>query len=124
MCGSRHLARVGATLTLAMVLGTGARAACDVADAGIEESIAAKPALREEANAQALRDLRTLRDAAIVLDTYKHPEECARLVAIVKELVAKPAKAIEASGDTDEDAAEKVAESRKPKPPEKAKAKE
>jgi hypothetical protein len=27
-----------------------------------------------------VRDLRTLRDAAVVLDTYKHPEVCARVL--------------------------------------------
>lgn len=94
-----------------------APATCDVADAGIEELIAKTPTLREAANAQVVRDLRTLRDAAIVLDTYKRPEECRRLVSLVRKLAANPATAVEASGDTDEEAAERVAESREPKAP-------
>lgn len=106
--------RLGAAFVLAGLLSSGAQAACDVANAGIEEVIVAKPSL------QAVRDLRTLRDAAIVLETYKHPEECARLIAIVKEMVAKPAKTIEARGDPDEEAAERIAASRKPKAAEKA----
>ena len=92
-----------------------APAACDVAGAGIEELIAKTPTLRAEANVQVVRDLRTLRDAAIVLETYKHPEECRQLVALVRRLAANPGQAVEASGDTDEEAAERVAESREPK---------
>ena len=36
----------------------------------------------------------------------RHTAECQRLVAVVRELVADPARAIETSGDTDEDKAE------------------
>jgi hypothetical protein len=32
----------------------------------------------------AVRDLRTLRDAAVVLDTYKHPEVCARVLTVLR----------------------------------------
>ena len=83
----------------------------------IEEQIAAKAELQEGANRQTLRDLRTLRDAAIVLESYKYGPECERLLAIVKTLAANPDKAIEQSGDTDEDKAESIAESRKPRTP-------
>ena len=97
--------------------GVTAVAACNVQDAKIEEAIAGKKELREKANVQAVRDLRTLRDAAIVLDSFKYEAECERLVAIVKTLAADPQKAIEQSGDTDEDKAEAVEAAREPKAP-------
>lgn len=94
-----------------------AHAACDVAGARIEETIASKGELREGANAQIVRDLRTLRDAAIVLDSYKFPGECEVLLGIAKSLAKDPDTTIEQSGDTDEDRAERVAAARKPKAP-------
>ncbi len=112
-----RLARFLAPLTLALGLAAGTAQACDVAGAKIEEQIAAKSELKEGANQQALRDLRTLRDAAIVLEAYKYGPECERLLAIVKTLAADPEKAIEQSGDTDEDKAESIAEARKPRGP-------
>src|SRR4051812_17171531 len=55
------------------LLGAGpALAACPVADATVEKAIATKPELRGSANVQVVRDLRTLRDAAVVLDAYEH----------------------------------------------------
>ncbi len=93
----------------------GAQAACDVKGARIEEQIAAKPDLQKDANAQTVRDLRTLRDAAIVLETYKYPGECEVLLGIARSLLTDPAKTIEQGGDTDEDKAESLVEARKPK---------
>ncbi|NEU12295.1 photosystem reaction center subunit H [Methylobacterium sp. BTF04] len=93
----------------------GASAACDVKAAKLEEAIAAKSELRETANKQTVRDLRTLRDAAIVLETYKYGTECERIVEIVKALAANPEKTIERGGDTDEDKAEDLLEAREPK---------
>lgn len=103
--------------TLAALLTTSspASAACDVTGAKIEETIARKGELRQGANAQIVRDLRTLRDAAIVLDTYKFPGECEVLLGIARTLVADPDKTIEQGGDTDEDKAETLVEARKPK---------
>lgn len=92
-------------------------AACDVAGAKLEEAVAARKELREPANAQLVRDLRTLRDAAIVLDTYKHEPECERLLAILKVLTADPVKTIDRSGDTDEEKADAIEETRAPKAP-------
>ncbi len=46
------------------------------------------------------------REAALILDSNKHTAECERLVAVVRELVADPARAIKTSSDTDEDKAE------------------
>jgi hypothetical protein len=94
-----------------------AQAACDVKGAEIEEAIARKSELREDANAQMVRDLRTLRDAAIVLETYKFPGECEVLLGIVRSLLANPSKTIEQGGDTDEDKAESLIEAREPKEP-------
>lgn len=90
-------------------------AACDVKGAKLEEAIADKSELREAANKQTVRDLRTLRDAAIVLETYKYAAECESLMAIVAKLAADPEKTIERGGDTDEDKAEDMMEARKPK---------
>lgn len=95
----------------------GAPAACDVKGAKLEEAIAGKSELREAANKQTVRDLRTLRDAAIVLETYKYEAECARLVTIVRALAANPEKTIERGGDTDEEKAEDLMEAREPKAP-------
>ncbi|MCJ2036686.1 photosystem reaction center subunit H [Methylobacterium sp. J-068] len=107
-------------LTAALVLLAGAAtadAACDVKGAKLEEAIAGKSELRETANKQTVRDLRTLRDAAIVLETYKYEAECERLVAIVRSLTANPEKTIERGGDTDEEKAEDLMEAREPKTP-------
>ena len=99
----------------ALAAGTTASAACDVAGLKLEDEIARKGELREPANRQTVRDLRTLRDAAIVLDAFKYEPECERLLAIVRTLTASPAKTIERSGDTDEEKAEAIEESREPK---------
>ncbi|GJD51921.1 hypothetical protein OPKNFCMD_4680 [Methylobacterium crusticola] len=93
-------------------------AACDVVGLRLEDAIAKKPELQQPANAQTVRDLRTLRDAAVVLDAYKHPAACAQVVAILRGLVADPQRTIEQGGDTDEEKAEAVEESRAPKAPE------
>ncbi len=87
---------------------------CRVEAAKLEQTIARKPELREDANAQTVRDLRTLQEAAIVLQQYKHESECAQVIAALKTLAADPERAI-ASGDTDEDKAEALAKVRTPK---------
>jgi hypothetical protein len=91
-----------------------ASAACNVREAGLEEALAAKPELREPANRPLAADLRTLRDAAIVLETYGFGTECEGLVAIVAKLAADPKRTIE-RGDTDEGKAEAMIEASKPK---------
>ena len=55
-----------------LVIANPARAACPVDNAKVEKAIATKPELRGGAGAQVARDLRTLRDAAVVLDAYDH----------------------------------------------------
>lgn len=112
--------RVVLASLLALSVTTGAAsAACDVKEAKIEEAIAAKKELQEAANKQMVRDLRTLRDAAIVLDTYGFRPECGQLLQIVKTLLSNPEKTIEQSGDTDEEKAEAIEEAREPKASEK-----
>ena len=92
-----------------------ALAGCPVDDAKVEKAIATRPEFRNRANAQVVRDLRTLRDAAVVLEAYEHEGACKRLVAVLNTLAANPERALEA-GDTDEDKAEEVEKARKPKP--------
>lgn len=99
----------------ALVVAGPAFAACPVADAEVENAIATKPAFRAGANAQVVRDLRTLRDAAVVLAAYEHESACRRVVAVLTTLTANPELALEA-GDTDEGKAEEVEKARKPRP--------
>lgn len=90
-------------------------AGCPVTDAKIEKAIASKPEFRDGANAQVVRDLRTLRDAAVVLDAYEHEGACKQVVAVLNTLASNPDRALEA-GNTDEGKAEAVEKARKPKP--------
>ena len=86
---------------------------CRVTDLKLEQAISQDSKLRQSANAQVVRDLRTLREAALILDANKHTAECQRLVTVVRELVADPKRAIETSSDTDEDKAEVLDEMRR-----------
>ena len=90
-----------------------ALAHCRVTDLNLEQAISRKNELRQSAHAQVVRDLRTLREAAIILDANKHTAECRRLVAVVRALVADPKRAIETSSDTDEDKAEVLDKTRR-----------
>jgi hypothetical protein len=92
-----------------------ALAHCGVADLKLEHAISRKAELRQSANAQVVRDLRTLREAALILDANKHTAECQRLVTVIRELVADPKRAIEISSDTDEDKAEALDKTRRQK---------
>jgi hypothetical protein len=62
-----------------------------------------------------MRDLRTLREAAVVLDAYEQDGACKRVVAVLNTLASHPERALEA-GDTDEGKAEEVEKARKPNP--------
>ena len=92
-----------------------ALAHCGVADLNLEQAISRKAELHQSANAQVVRDLRTLREAAMILHANKHRAECRRLVAVVRELAADPKRAIETSSDTDEDKAEALDKMRRPR---------
>jgi hypothetical protein len=101
-------------LLSALAAANPALAACPVDNAKVEKAIATKPELRGGAGAQVARDLRLLRDAAVVLDAYEHAGACKQVVAVLNTLAANPERALEA-GDTDEGKAEQIERARKPK---------
>jgi sporulation protein YlmC with PRC-barrel domain len=80
---------------------TAARAECEIADAKLEEAIQQNPKLRGPANSQSVRDLRSLR------------EDCERLLANIRELIAGPPMG--SLGDNDEEEADKQNAAREPK---------
>ena len=90
-------------------------AQCDVTKLKVEKAVPPHSGLRQSENAQVARDLRTLREAAVILDAKKHTTECRRLVAVVRGLVANPDRTVETSGDTDEGKAEILYETRRRK---------
>src|SRR3954471_19964821 len=92
---------------------TGAKAECEIADAKLEEAISQNPRLRGPANSQSVRDLRSLRDAAFTLWSYGRHEDCERLLANIRELVAGPS--MSTLGDNDEEEADKQTAAREPK---------
>src|SRR6476659_1726247 len=99
------LLSIGATLT--------AHAECQIADAKLEEAILTKPQLRGVANRQAVRDLRSLRDAALTLQSYGRHDDCERMLATIRELIAGPI--MSSLGDNDEESAERQNAAREPK---------
>jgi hypothetical protein len=86
---------------------------CQIADAKLEEAILQKPELRGRANRQMVRDLRSLRDAAFTLWSYGRHDDCERLLANIRELVAAPSMA--SMGGNDEEEADKQISAREPK---------
>jgi hypothetical protein len=102
-----------AVVFLATVGASKALAECQIADAKLEEAILQNPALRGPANRQAVRDLRSLRDAALTLRSYGRHDDCERLLGNIRELAAGPPMG--SLGDNDEDAAEKQIEAQEPK---------
>jgi hypothetical protein len=83
----------------------GASAECQIADARLEEAVLNSPKLRGPDHRQAVRDLRSLRDAALTLRSYGRHDECERLLAAIRELIAGPPMG--SLGDNDEEEAEK-----------------
>ena len=69
---------------LSMIGVTSAMAECQIADAKLEEAILQNPELRGPKNRQAVRDLRSLRDAAFTLWSYGRHEDCERLLANIR----------------------------------------
>jgi hypothetical protein len=92
---------------------TPALATCQIADAKLEEAILNKPELRGRANRQTVRDLRALRDAAFILWSYGRHDDCERLVANIRELLAAPSMG--SLGGNDEEEANKQFTAREPK---------
>ena len=87
-------------------------AECNISDAKLEEAILQKPELRDPANRQMVRDLRSLRDSAFVLWSYGRHEDCDRLLASIRELVSSPSMGD--LGVSDEDEAEQQFAAREP----------
>ena len=109
------MTRIAVTLYAALfcAIGTnGARAECQIADAKLEEAILNKPQLRGIKNRQAVRDLRSLRDAAFTLQSYGRHDDCERMLANIRELIAGPV--MSSLGDNDEESAEKQNAAREP----------
>jgi hypothetical protein len=92
---------------------TGAKANCQIGDAKLEEAILARPELRGPTGRQIVRELRILRDAAFTLWSYGRHEDCERLLANIRELIAAPS--IGALGGNDEEEADKQITAREPK---------
>jgi sporulation protein YlmC with PRC-barrel domain len=105
------------TLFMAALIACGgitqALAECQIADAGLEEAIQQNPRFRGPANSQAVRDLRSLRDAAFTLRSYGRHDDCERLLANIRELIAGPPMG--SLGDNDEEEADKQIAAREPK---------
>lgn len=95
-------------------LGTPAALAdCQIGDAKLEEAILQKPKLRGPANRESVRALRSLRDAAFTLRSYGRHDECERLLATIRELIAGPS--MDSLGDNDEEEAQKQSAALEPK---------
>lgn len=106
-------AKVILTVVSLIALGvTDAMADCQIADAKLEEAILKSSNLRGPANRQAVRDLRSLRDAAFTLRSYGRHDDCERLLANIRELVSGPS--MSSLGDNDEEEAEKQIAAREP----------
>ena len=90
-----------------------AKADCQIGDAKLEEAILKKPELRGPANRQTVRDLRSLRDAAITLWSYGRHDDCERLLGNIRELVSGPPMG--SLGGNDEEEADKQIAAREPK---------
>jgi hypothetical protein len=104
---------IAATVVMTALGSTHAFADCQIADAKLEEAILNKPELQGRANRQAVRDLRSLRDAAFTLWSYGQHADCERLLANIRELVAAPSMG--RMGDNDEEEADKQITAREPK---------
>ena len=107
--------RISTFVAAALAFYSAAFAQCGVTKLKVEKAIPLHSELRQSENAQVARDLRTLREAAVILEAKKHTTECRRLVAVVRGLVANPDRAVETSGDTDEGKAEILYETRRRK---------
>jgi len=86
---------------------------CQIADAKLEEAVLKNPSLRGPANRQAVRDLRSLRDAAFTLRSYGRHEDCERLLGNIRELISGPPMG--SLGDNDEEEAGKQIAALEPK---------
>ncbi|ANN62151.1 PRC-barrel domain containing protein (plasmid) [Mesorhizobium loti] len=94
--------KVAAPLALFCALGVSpAFAVCNISDAKLEEAVLKSPELRKPENRYLVHDLRTLRDAAFVLWTYGLHDDCERVLANIRQLIAAPSMAKLAGNDED-----------------------
>jgi len=100
-------------LSLGILGMTEAVADCQLADAKLEEAILKNPKLRGPSNRQAVRDLRSLRDAAFTLRSYGRYDDCERLLGNIRELISGPPMG--SLGDNDEEEADRQIAAREPK---------
>lgn len=82
--------RIIAAMLISVAGFSSAFAECQIADAKLEEAILHSPQLRGAGNRQAVKDLRSLRDAAFTLWSYGRHDDCERLLANIRELIAGP----------------------------------
>jgi hypothetical protein len=102
-----------ASLVLCGALGVNpAIADCNISDAQLEEAVLKSPELRNPENRYLVRDLRTLRDAAILLWSYGLHEDCERVLGNIRQLIAAPAMG--QLGNNDEDDADTQLAARTP----------
>lgn len=87
-------------------------AECNISDAKLEEAILQKPELRDGANRQMVRDLRALRDSAFILWSYGRHDDCERVLASIRDLIASPSMGD--LGGNDEDEADQQFAAREP----------
>jgi hypothetical protein len=87
-------------------------AECNISDAQLEEAVLQNPHLRDPANRQMVRDLRSLRDAAFILWSYGRYEDCERILGNIREFISSPSMG--EMGDNDEDEAEQQFAAREP----------
>jgi len=97
--------KIAAPVALCCALGVSpAFAACNISDAQLEEAVLKSPELRHPDNRHIVRDMRTLRDAAFLLWSYGLHDDCERVLANIRQLIASPAMG--QLGDNDEDEAD------------------
>ena len=99
-----------------LLIATGTSFAACPLDAAkkVEDVIASKPEFRKAANAQVVRDLRTLRDAAVILEAYDHERACKQVASSLEKLAKSPDRTLSA-GDNDEAKADAIERARSPK---------
>ncbi|QPC89044.1 hypothetical protein GA830_19650 (plasmid) [Mesorhizobium sp. NBSH29] len=105
-------ARIVLAASVLIISALPARAECNISDAKLEEAILQKPELRDGANRQMVRDLRALRDSAFILWSYARHDDCERVLASIRDLIASPSMGN--LGDNDEDEADQQLAAREP----------
>jgi hypothetical protein len=97
------LIKLAGPLGLLCALGTSpAFAVCNISDAKLEEAVLKSSELRDPGNRYLVQDLRTLRDAAFLLWSYGMHDDCERVLANIRQLIAAPSMAELGNADEDE----------------------